>query len=57
MKVLSVNEDDSIGVFYGDYGDSCSVSPDDLKCIPDWALTKLPFQVKDFIPLNIPLAY
>ncbi|KAE8748672.1 hypothetical protein FOCC_FOCC004685 [Frankliniella occidentalis] len=42
-KMLSIN-DNTASVFYVDYGDDSTVSLEELKSIPEWAITKLPFQ-------------
>ncbi|XP_034230571.1 putative ATP-dependent RNA helicase TDRD12 [Thrips palmi] len=42
--IRSQNEDHSFTVFYVDYGDFGNVTHEQIKCIPDWAITRLPFQ-------------
>lgn len=45
VRIQSQNEDNSLTVFYVDFGDSENVTLAEIKCIPEWAITQLPFQV------------
>lgn len=44
VRITSQNEDNSVTVFYVDFGDTENVTHEEIKCIPDWAITRLPFQ-------------